>query len=117
MKSKLIRNKIPAMIKENNSDATCFTVGNNEYRKMLIEKMQEELTEFKENPCEEEAADMHEVWLAICKEWKMDPSSVTKVADQKREDRGGFDQQYALVLEEDDDNENDWNVSSHGELK
>ena len=117
MKSKLVRNKIPKMIKENNGNATCYTVGDNEYRKLLIEKMQEELLEFKENPCEEEAADMHEVWLAICKEWELDPANCNLVADEKREARGGFDAKYALVLDDEDDENNDWNVSSHGELK
>jgi predicted house-cleaning noncanonical NTP pyrophosphatase (MazG superfamily) len=87
---KLIRDLIPRIIEESGRSCEYHIADEEEYKKSLCEKMQEELGEFFENPCYEEAADMYEVLSAICDLYKLDMSSVESTAYDKREQRGGF---------------------------
>ena len=59
--------------------------------------MQEEVLEFKESPCLEEAADIYEVFLAVLKNWKLDLDHVKNVASSKKHLNGAFEKK--LVLE------------------
>ena len=102
MNIKLVRDKIPQIIKENNQEPHWFHADQQEYRDALFTKMQEELQEFIENPCMEEAADMFEVWLAIVKEWNMLPIDVTSCANKKRLDRGGFNNRVMLIIDDEE---------------
>ena len=122
MKAKLVRDKIPAIIVAADQMPDFYVAQREEYEARLMDKMVEELEEFRENPCLEEAADMFEVFLAICDHWAFSHSAVTQAADQKREDRGGFQQRFVLKLKQefnltDDDTTEDWNTSPYGEQK
>ena len=63
---KLVRDKIPNIIEESGKECEYHTATYDEYKLSLYAKMQEELGEFIESPCAEEAADMYEVLRAIC---------------------------------------------------
>ena len=100
MKVKLVRDKIPQIIKENNQEPHWFQADKQEYREALFAKMQEEVLEFTENPSLEEAADIFEVWMAIVKEWDMLPIDVTAYANKKRIARGSFTDRTMLIVDE-----------------
>jgi len=90
--NKLVRDKIPAIIKSDGKECKCRNtyVHGKEYRALLIEKMCEELVEFSENPCVEEAADIYEVFTTLLSTWQVPLTEVIKRAEHKREERGGF---------------------------
>jgi predicted house-cleaning noncanonical NTP pyrophosphatase (MazG superfamily) len=59
---KLVRDKIPEIIKNSNRIPECKILDEDEeYTQYLIRKLQEEVQEFMENPCVEELADIKEV--------------------------------------------------------
>ena len=94
---KLVRNKIPDIIRANGKTPVCYEAKKPEYESRLLDKMIEELEEFRENPCLEEAADMWEVLETICTHWGWKPSEVAAAALQKKKSRGGFDHGFVLV--------------------
>jgi predicted house-cleaning noncanonical NTP pyrophosphatase (MazG superfamily) len=95
---KLIRDRIPEIIKESGKNPKYRKAPPSELNYLLIEKMKEELYEFKETPCLDEAADMYEVFLAILENWKLKLSDVKNVANIKKDIRGSFKQ--GIVLDE-----------------
>jgi len=88
---KLVRDFIPQIIQED-PERTCdyYIADTEEYRQRLFDKMREELDEFIEEPSYEEAADMYEVFRAICLEFALSIDSVHNVAAEKRAQRGAF---------------------------
>lgn len=88
---KLVRDYIPQIIHQD-PERTCdyHIAENDEYEMRLFEKMKEEMQEFIDNPCYEEAADIFEVFCALCKLHGLDIEDVESVAEDKREKRGGF---------------------------
>lgn len=94
--NKLVRDKIPEIIKASNRTPKCKVLNENqEYQRYLIEKLQEEVLEFTENPCVEELADVREVIDALSEiEGFEDVISVQK---RKKEERGGFADRVLLV--------------------
>ena len=97
MEGKLIRDKIPQIIKEAGGTGQRYHVADrDEYRHRLFEKMREELDEFVEEPCLEEAADMYEVFVTILREHNLDFAEVVFKAHDKKEARGGFRERIVL---------------------
>ena len=99
---KLVRDLIPQIIEEDEKLCKYHIANYDEYKAHLYEKMREELDEFIETPCYEEAADMHEVFLAICQLHNMTMFGVECAAADKRKIRGGF--KNKIVLEEVNEN-------------
>ena len=95
---KLVRDKIPVIIKEDGKECKYHIANYDEYKTRLYEKMREELDEFIDTPCEEEAADMYEVLRAICLLHTFPMEVVENVATEKRAQRGAFNDW--IVLEE-----------------
>ena len=95
--NKLVRDNICYLIKKNGQIPEYHIAGTEEYNQMLLDKMIEELEEFRENPCIEEAADMYEVWLAILERWDMVPLDVISYANKKKKEKGGFFDGYVLT--------------------
>jgi predicted house-cleaning noncanonical NTP pyrophosphatase (MazG superfamily) len=97
VEGKLIRDKIPQIIKEAGGTGQRYHVADrDEYRHRLFEKMREELDEFVEDPCLEEAADMYEVFVTILKEHNLDLAEVMFKSYDKKEERGGFRERIVL---------------------
>jgi predicted house-cleaning noncanonical NTP pyrophosphatase (MazG superfamily) len=99
---KLVRDLIPHIIEEDGKTCEYHIADYDEYKARLYEKMREELDEFIETPCYEEAADMYEVFLAICQLHNMTMFSVECASADKRKIRGGF--KNKIVLEEVNEN-------------
>lgn len=88
---KLVRDNIPDIIRESGRTCRCYIVETKEQHfAFLKEKMQEEMQEFLDNPCLEEAADMLEVIKALVSIEGLDFTDVIEKAANKANDRGGF---------------------------
>jgi predicted house-cleaning noncanonical NTP pyrophosphatase (MazG superfamily) len=95
---KLVRDLIPQIIEESGKSCEYHIANYDEYKTRLYEKMREELDEFINTPCEEEAADMYEVLCAICRLHKLNMWNVKHYAADKLASRGGFGGR--IILEE-----------------
>lgn len=96
--NKLVRDKIPEIIKNKGEVAVTHIADDEEYWQKLKEKLQEESDEFKQNESMEEIADMLEIIDAICDFKKFDKAELQEVKDKKAEQRGKFKDK--IILEE-----------------
>jgi predicted house-cleaning noncanonical NTP pyrophosphatase (MazG superfamily) len=97
MLPKLVRDNIPDMIKKSGKPYSSYEASLKKLDYFLIEKMKEELLEFKDSPCLEEAADMYEVFLAILNHWNFDLKLVKEIAEAKKSINGSFNK--GIILE------------------
>jgi predicted house-cleaning noncanonical NTP pyrophosphatase (MazG superfamily) len=93
---KLVRNKIPQIIKDSGRQCFYYKANPEEMPFLLFAKMREELLEFEEDPCLEEAADLYEVYLSILKAHQLDLCDVIFAAEDKKKHRGGFMEGFVL---------------------
>tara|TARA_Y100000310_G_C20142955_1_gene561098 strand:- start:188 stop:505 length:318 start_codon:yes stop_codon:yes gene_type:complete len=93
---KLVRDMIPNLIEKSGKTCNYHTANYDEYKTHLYEKMVEELNEFINTPCYEEAADMYEVFSAICDLHELNLVHVALNAMEKRSKRGGFTDRVIL---------------------
>ena len=88
---KLVRDCIPQIIEEDGRTCKWRRVfGEDEHIAKLSAKMREEVNEFVDNPCYEEAADMVEVIKAFCHLNGLEWDAVLGAAMNKQETHGGF---------------------------
>lgn len=93
---KLVRDRIPEMIEEAGKTHQT-TIINGEYlRGAAFKKLQEEVMEFVENPCAEEAADIVEILHFILNREGITDAQVMTAVTVKRIECGGFDMGYLL---------------------
>ena len=112
--NKLIRDKIPEIIKKDGGEPIYFQIFGYPLRRALFNKIYEELDELKQtndsNCCLEELADVYEVFLNIVKSYCFDIQDVIHAADIKREEKGGFDHHFFLkkyIRNDNNSNNND----------
>jgi predicted house-cleaning noncanonical NTP pyrophosphatase (MazG superfamily) len=96
--NKLVRDKIPEIIKSKGENAVTHIADDAEYWQKLKEKLQEEVNEFAKDESMEEMADVLEVIDAICEFKKFDKEELEKVKSEKLNKRGGF--KNKIILEE-----------------
>ena len=95
--NKLVRDKIPEIIRQQGHIPKVRVLDNTEYFNALNQKLSEELAEYLENGCVEELADIMEVVYAIIKHKGLSPDEFEKVRAQKSSERGAFDDRLYLV--------------------
>lgn len=88
--NKLVRDKIPDIIKSNGCTATCRTLSDAEFRTELIKKMHEETEEFDKDNTLEELADMYAVLFELMVNAGYTTAEVFAAAEKKRMQNGGF---------------------------
>jgi predicted house-cleaning noncanonical NTP pyrophosphatase (MazG superfamily) len=88
--NKLVRDKIPQIIEQSGKSCICETLSDEQYIKMLNEKLLEEVKEYLENETVEELADIGEVMHAILAYKKVSIEEFQKTRLEKLETRGGF---------------------------
>lgn len=98
--NKLVRDNIPKIIENNGEIPIIRKLSDTEYKEELEKKLYEEYQEVLDSNCSsriEELADMVEVinYLAILEGESLD--KVIEVANNKKEQRGGFDKKIYLV--------------------
>ena len=94
--NKLVRDKIPDIIRTDGRTCLCETLTQEEYLHCLNEKLNEELAEYQESKSLEELADLLEVMMAIVKARGYTWKHLTELCQKKREARGGFDKRILL---------------------
>lgn len=102
MKSKLVRDKIPDIIRKSNKIPLTRIAELDEAKKLIIEKMHEEVEEFSTNPCLEEAGDIYHVFTTMLKIHNMTFDQVMRAAVEKAGTNGRFDNLIILdgILDE-----------------
>ena len=94
--NKLVRDKIPQIIKQNGDTPVTHIADNNEYWKKLLEKLQEEVDEFVKDNNENELADILEVVYALGDLLNIDQPALETIRKQKAAKRGGFKDKIIL---------------------
>jgi len=94
---KLISDRIPGVIADAGKSFATRAATDQELTDYALKKLHEEVQEFTENPCAEEAADIMEIFHFICDRLKIRDSEVMAETTAKRITRGGFDK--GLILE------------------
>jgi len=89
-KQKLVRDKIPEIIKQKGKIPITHIADDEEYLKESVRKLQEEIDEFKEKHDIEELADIIEIVHAISEFYGKSVEELEKVRKEKAEKRGGF---------------------------
>lgn len=94
--NKLVRDKIPQIIKQANKDPFTYVATVEEVKPLLLLKLIEELEEFKATPNEEELADILEVIDGIANVYNLEMENVLEVKAKKLKERGGFNERIIL---------------------
>lgn len=95
--NKLVRDKIPEIIEASGNICRTRILSDEEYIKMLDEKLNEECAEYQADKNIEELADMLEVIYTIAKTKGTSIEELEKVRLEKSEKRGGFDERILLI--------------------
>ena len=93
---KLVRDKIPEIIKQSGKQCVCSTLSENDYLLLLDQKLNEELQEYQESKSMEELADLLEVMHAVALARGSSIEEVEQIRIQKAEKRGGFEKRILL---------------------
>ena len=104
--NKLVRDRIPEIIEASSKRCGIETMPETEYRQALLEKLVEEAQEAHQAAPDElitELADLQEVIAALLAAWHISPEKVQQIQDQRRAERGGFEQRLKLLWTEDGD--------------
>lgn len=91
--SKLVRDRIPELIRANGEDPTYYTADPAEYRNRLRAKLREEVTEFlaaTEEDAPDELADILEVVYALATDLNLTQPQLDEIRHQKALARGAF---------------------------
>ena len=86
--NKLVRDKIPEIIKADGRECEILIAAGEEKYKLLEEKLQEEVNEFLEDKNLEELADVMEVLFGLADSLGYSEEELLKARDKKREDVG-----------------------------
>lgn len=87
---KLVRDDVPAAIRQNGERPVTHEATGDEYRRRLHEKLDEEVAEFHENPCVDELADVREVLAALREQYGLDEAEVAEHRRENAAERGRF---------------------------
>ena len=94
--NKLVRDKIPEVIRAQGRECDTSIVARDEKYKLLEAKLQEEVNEFLEDKNLEELADVMEVLFGLAEALGYSEEELLKARDKKREERGGFKEGIVL---------------------
>lgn len=94
--NKLVRDKITDIIEADGRIAKYRILDNNEYRKELNSKLQEEVKEYLDDNNVEELADIVEVIYGILNSMDVTIDEFEKVRIKKQEERGAFNKKIYL---------------------
>ena len=92
-RGKLVRDRIPQIIRANGAEPITYTAGPAEYRRRLRDKLSEEVAEFlaaDDASAPGELADVLEVVHAIAAHLGVDADQLQKIRSAKARERGAF---------------------------
>lgn len=100
MKTKLIRDNIPEIVKSKGEEINIYIASEEEYNKKLFEKVLEESNEIvnskNSEELKEEIADLYEVLDTIIKNKNISKSEILEIQKQKREEKWSFENRIIL---------------------
>lgn len=88
--NKLVRDRVPEIIKGNGEEPVTYILGDIEYKKALDDKLLEEVNEYLKEDNLEEIADIYEVICAILEYKGISFEDMQSIAIDKKNNRGGF---------------------------
>ena len=94
--NKLVRDKIPQIIEEDNKKCSVRILDDEEYLKMVDAKLDEELAEYHKDQNMEELADLLEVLYAAVKARGYSIEDLERIRKEKADKRGAFDEKIFL---------------------
>lgn len=92
---KLIRDKVPELMKADGKNPQTHIAGEEEYKRLLIAKLIEEALEYKSKPSAEELGDILEVARALSIQYG-GFEKVDEVRKKKTSERGDFSKRIVL---------------------
>ena len=95
--TKLVRDRIPEIIKNSGKQCACTTLSEKEFLIMLDEKLNEELAEYQESKSMEELADLLEVIRTVAVARGSSIEEVEAIRRDKAAKRGGFEKKILLT--------------------
>lgn len=95
--NKLVRDRIPDIIEASGKQCVYATLSDEEYLKMLDEKLNEELQEYQEGKSMEELADLLEVMMAVATARGSSFEEIERIRIEKVEKRGTFARKILLA--------------------
>lgn len=95
--NKLVRDKIPDIIRNNGENPVTRTLSDEEHQLMLNKKLLEEVNEYLESGSSEELADILEVIRGISNIKSIGFDQVLAIMEEKKRKRGGFDEKIYLI--------------------
>lgn len=93
---KLIRDRIPEIIEQSGKSCVVSVLSDEEYLRMIDEKLNEELAEYHADGSIEELADLLEVIYAAAKARGYTIEQLEAIRVEKVRQRGGFDKRILL---------------------
>lgn len=94
--SKLVRDRIPEIIREQGKECRFRVLSDEEYLMFLDKKLNEELSEYQESKSMEELADLLEVIRAVAKARGSSIEEVERIREEKARKRGAFSEKILL---------------------
>ena len=95
--NKLVRDRIPEIIRAKGGDCTTRTLSDEEYADALDKKLGEELAEYLDSHDPEELADLLEVIYACAALQGLCPADLERIRAEKANKRGGFQGKILLI--------------------
>lgn len=99
---KLVRDNIPKLIEESGRKYTSRILNEKEYFNALLDKIVEEIEEYRISDNEEEIADIYEVLDCLVEFKEYEPMHIDYLQLIKREARGSFKDRILLIDVEDE---------------
>lgn len=93
---KLVRDKIPEVIRRNGNEAVIEILDDERFKKYLDNKLAEEMNEYLESGNVEELADLVEVVYALLDYYNVSPEQFEKIRNDKAQARGAFKKRLLL---------------------
>jgi len=94
--NKLVRDKIPEIIKRSGSNPISHIANDPEYLEKLKDKLKEEVDEFLNSNSKEELVDILEVIDSICEFKKINKKDLEIIRKKKADERGQFNKRIIL---------------------
>jgi predicted house-cleaning noncanonical NTP pyrophosphatase (MazG superfamily) len=93
---KLVRDEILNIIEQNAERPICYRADEDEYERRLLDKLDEEVAEYRENREADELADILEVVHAIRRHEGVTADDLEQLRSEKAEERGRFEDRIVL---------------------